>query len=102
MLIVSTVEDVTTVGDVEGVDGVFDVDQVTGEHLLAFTGWRLPTEDEVAAFLEAANADEPDESEVDEVAPLKGAALAEALTDAGLPKTGTADEKRARVAENEG
>lgn len=30
---------------------------------------------------------------------LKGAALEQALEDRGLPKTGTADEKRARVAE---
>jgi hypothetical protein len=50
MLIVSTKEDVTTVGDVEGVDGIFDVDQATGEHLLQFTGWRHPTEDEAEGF----------------------------------------------------
>lgn len=31
---------------------------------------------------------------------LKGAALDEALEKAGLPKTGTADEKRARLAEH--
>lgn len=30
---------------------------------------------------------------------LKGAALDKALEDAGLPKTGTADEKRERIAE---
>lgn len=33
---------------------------------------------------------------------LKGAALEEALTEAGLPKTGTADEKRQRLAEHRG
>lgn len=32
---------------------------------------------------------------------LKGAALDEALTEAGLPKTGTADEKRERLAEHQ-
>jgi hypothetical protein len=32
---------------------------------------------------------------------LKGEALAAALDDAGLPKTGTADEKRASLAEPE-
>jgi len=32
---------------------------------------------------------------------LKGEALAQALDDAGLPKTGTADEKRASLAETE-
>ena len=32
---------------------------------------------------------------------LKGEALAQALDDAGLPKTGTADEKRASLAEVE-
>lgn len=31
---------------------------------------------------------------------LKGAALDQALEDAGLPKTGSADEKRARLAEH--
>lgn len=33
---------------------------------------------------------------------LKGAALDQALTDAGLPKTGTADEKRQRLADHNG
>lgn len=32
---------------------------------------------------------------------LKGAALDDALDDADLPKTGTADEKRARLAEHQ-
>ena len=57
--------------------------------------------DERAKVAEA-NPQPDDPTEVDEVAPLKGAALAEALTDAGLSTAGTADEKRARVAENEG
>jgi hypothetical protein len=37
----------------------------------------------------------------EEVADLKGAALEEALVNAGLSKSGTADEKRARLAEHE-
>lgn len=35
-----------------------------------------------------------------EAADLKGAALDEALEDAGLPKSGSADDKRARLAEH--
>jgi hypothetical protein len=51
---------------------------------------------------QAAEAYEPERvlSE-DEVAELKGAALEQKLTDAGLSKSGTADEKRARLAEYE-
>lgn len=37
---------------------------------------------------------------VDPAEDLKGAALDEALEDAGLPKSGTADEKRARLVES--
>lgn len=42
---------------------------------------------------------EPVEAPADE---LKGAALDDALEAAGLPKSGTADEKRARLAEHQG
>jgi hypothetical protein len=87
MLIVSTTG-ATNIGDEhEGVDGVFDVPQDVAEHLLSFPGWRYATEDEAAGF------------PVEAPSELKGAALEAALTAAGLPKTGTADEKRAALAE---
>jgi hypothetical protein len=41
------------------------------------------------------------EPEVTPPSELKGEALTQALDDAGLPKTGTADEKRASLAETE-
>jgi hypothetical protein len=52
--------------------------------------------------VQAADAFEPEPilSE-DEALALKGAALDEAIDKAGLPKSGTADEKRARLAEYE-
>jgi hypothetical protein len=40
--------------------------------------------------------------QADDAAELKGEALDKALEEAGLPKSGTADEKRARLAENQG
>lgn len=43
---------------------------------------------------------QPDEAPDADPAELKGAALDEALEAAGLPKSGTADEKRARLAEH--
>lgn len=43
----------------------------------------------------------PADEEREETEELKGAALDEALEAAGLPKTGTADEKRARLAEHQ-
>jgi len=86
MLIVSTTG-ATHVSDIEGVDGVFDVPQDVAVHLLGFPGWRRPTEEETAGF------------PVEAPPELKGAALDAALTDAGLSKTGTADEKRAALAE---
>jgi hypothetical protein len=55
-------------------------------------GWTPANDD-------AADAEETDtDSGDDEV--LKGKALDAALTDAGLPTTGTADEKRARLADH--
>lgn len=44
----------------------------------------------------------PTAPEDEPAAELKGAALDEALEDAGLPKSGTADEKRQRLAEHRG
>ena len=50
MLIVSDDENNLSVGDVEGVDGVFDVDCETAHHLLNFAGWRRPTVEEADAY----------------------------------------------------
>lgn len=54
-------------------------------------GWYTPEESAARAEEEAAAAAEA----------LKGKALDDALEAAGLPKSGTADEKRARLAEHE-
>jgi hypothetical protein len=51
-----------------------------------------------ASYAEQGETDEPAE-EVVEAGDLKGEALDQALADRGLAKTGTADEKRERVAE---
>ncbi len=48
---------------------------------------------------EAKDADGDDADDAEDEGELKGAALDKALEDADLPKTGTADEKRARLAE---
>jgi hypothetical protein len=86
MLIVSTTG-ATNIGDKHlSTDSVFDVPADVADHLLQFPGWRQATEGEAIAFV-------PTEQPYE----LKGAALAEALEDAGLPKTGTADEKRASL-----
>lgn len=72
------------------------------------TGQPIPTPEPTGSFDATAN-DVPDPApseftDAPEVTPpseLKGAALAQALDDAGLPKTGTADEKRASLAGTE-
>ena len=98
MLIIST-SGATSIGDEHfGTDGAFDVPADVAEHLLKFPGWRPATEDEAVAFVPS---DPQPRYEDGELIPtpteLKGAALDAALEDAGLPKTGTADEKRASL-----
>ena len=84
MLIASTTGATNINDEFDGVDGVFDVPTELAEHLLLFPSWRPANEEEAIAFY-----GEPTE--------LKGAALDAALEEAGLPKTGTADEKRASL-----
>ncbi len=78
-----TVQLRTPAGDVNTVD----------ESLVGYyqqQGWTVePTAADLAAIAAEAEAQQ-----------LKGAALDEALEEAGLPKTGTADEKRQRLAEH--
>ena len=50
MLIVSTTGATNINDDHEGKDGVFDVPAELGEQLLAFPGWRYPTEQEAVDF----------------------------------------------------
>ena len=67
-------------GPVHGVNFVDGVGETDNEAALAYFAAHGYTVEEAAAE-------------------LRGAALDEALEQAGLPKTGTADEKRARLAE---
>lgn len=66
-------------------------DVITAEGPVATMYGRRPDWEEYVA---PESADTPDEE-------LKGAALDQALEDAGLPKSGSADEKRARLAEHQ-
>lgn len=69
----------------------------------ASTGDTVTVPDELAAKYEANPAWEagPGPASTSNVDQVKGAALDAALDAAGLPKTGSADEKRARLAEHE-